>query len=165
MTHDWLEELERLNAERTRDIGDWEYAPATPGYITTIFGRYKSGEPCGIAYACCGVADQQNADAAFITAAANHMTTLLRGYREMREALEPFAKEAALWPDYVPGSDGLFIASPDDIEPILDEYAAEQGRATAGISFSSDTVTVGDLRRARAALQSTGGKEQKEETL
>ena len=102
--------------------------------------------------------------AAFIAAAANLMTTLLRGYREMREALEPFAKEAALWPDYVPGSDGLFIASPDDIEPILDEYAAEQGRATAGISFSSDTVTVGDLRRALAALQSTGGKEQKEET-
>lgn len=105
---------------------------------------------------------QGEENAAFIAAAANHMTTLLRGYREMREALEPFAKEATLWPDYVPGSDGLFIASPDDIEPILDEYAAEQGRATAGISFSSDTVTVGDLRRARAALQSTGGKEQKE---
>lgn len=72
--------------------------------------------------------------------------------RALREALEPFAKEALLWPDYVPDSDGVFIASPDDVIPILDEVASLSGRRTAGIQYSDNTVTVGDLRKARAAL-------------
>lgn len=69
--------LRRLDQERTQDLGPWEYAPAKPGYITTIFGRYQSGEPAGIAYACSGDADQQNVDAEFICAAANSLAPLL----------------------------------------------------------------------------------------
>lgn len=78
--------------------------------------------------------------------------------RVLREALEPFAKEALLWPDYVPDSDGVFIASPDDVIPILDEFASLSGRRTAGIQYSDNTVTVGDLRKARAALARAKGE-------
>lgn len=72
-----VELLRRLDQERTQNLGPWEYEPAKPGYITTIFGRYKSGDAAGIAYACSGEPDQQNADAEFICAAANSLGPLL----------------------------------------------------------------------------------------
>ena len=69
-----------------------------------------------------------------------------------REVLEPFAKEAAVWGDYIRDSDGLFIASPDDIEPILDEYASLSGCVSTDVSYSKETVTVGDLRAIASLL-------------
>lgn len=98
-------------------------------------------------------------DADYADQTARALTRLAAEKQELVEALTPFAKEAGVWPDYVPDADGLFIASPDDVQPILDKYAAESGRATAGISFSNDTVTVGDLRKARAALARAKGGE------
>lgn len=69
---DRIELLRRLNAERSRALGPWEFEPAkNSGYITTIFGRYKSGEPAGLAYTASGDADQQNTDAEFICAMTN----------------------------------------------------------------------------------------------
>lgn len=68
---DRIELLRRLNAERTRSLGAWEYEPARRGQITTIFGRYQSGEAAGIAYTACGDEDQQNVDAEFICAIVN----------------------------------------------------------------------------------------------
>ena len=91
--------------------------------------------------------------------ALNRVQEIQAQRNALAEALAPFATEAAKWPDYVPDGDYLFIAAPDDIEPLLDEMAAEQGRASCGISFSNDTVTVGDLRRARAAIARLGETE------
>lgn len=70
----------------------------------------------------------------------------------LEAALRPFAQEAEAWPDYCPDGDGVFVAAPDDVLPLLDEIASEQGRRSAGISYSDETITVGDLRRARACL-------------
>ena len=80
----------------------------------------------------------------------------LRAAEAQRDALvaaaEPFVSERLKWPDYVPDEDYLFIASPDDIEPILDEYASLCGSKSAGVSFSNDTVTIGNLRALSAAV-------------
>lgn len=120
---DRIELLRRLNVERTRDLGAWEYEPAkNSGYITTIFGRYQSGEPAGIAYTCSGEADQQNIDAEFICAMTNAaddlfteraaMMQTIAFYREalgaIDVALDEFADEGT--PGDQPLSDGERMA-------------------------------------------------------
>jgi hypothetical protein len=120
---DRIELLRRLNSERSRDLGPWEFEPAkNSGYITTIFGRYKSGEPAGLAYTVSGDADQQNVDAEFICAMTNAaddlfaeraaMMSRIGKYREalgaIELALDEFADEGT--PGYQPLSDGERMA-------------------------------------------------------
>ena len=162
MTHDWLEELERLNAERTQ--GEW-----TRPYVICLDDEYAVGveqgdeENSSFLLICDMNEEPDNyaANAAFIAAAANHMTTLLRGYREMREALEPFARAGecldAYDPDF-PDNAAILRASADLFMRVHGKHDAE------AVGDLNKPLVAGDLRRARAALQSTGGKEQKEET-
>ena len=105
---DRIELLRRLNAERSRALGPWEFEPAkNSGYITTIFGRYQSGEPAGLAYTASGDADQQNIDAEFICAMTNAADDL-------------FAERAAMM-----GRIGEYREALSAIEMALDEFADE----------------------------------------
>jgi ATP/maltotriose-dependent transcriptional regulator MalT len=62
-------------------------------------------------------------------------------YTKLREALEPFAKEAGEWAVEIPDDERPMIEGQADDEPAFAEF------------------TVGDLRRARAVLKEGGGDE------
>lgn len=85
-------------------------------------------------------------------AAEDERDSALSRLAALTEAAGPFVKEAAKWPDYIRNTDEIFIAHPDDVEPLLEECAAAgHGR----ISYSKE-VTVGDLRALARLLQDGG---------
>lgn len=79
------DELERLADESQLGIGDWEWAPATRGYITTIFGRTLNGTPWDVAATSSGDPDIQNQHAEMICKLVNNLPAIIAALREQHQ--------------------------------------------------------------------------------
>ncbi len=139
-----VERITALAAERTRYAGGRLVAKDTD-----VFAAYGGGVEYHIADLFpkgSGVAvGEAYANAALMVELVNNLpeiTAALRSYQSLKEALEPFAREADAWDD--------------PLEPLSDEYVPlighEQDTLRCKAKFS-----LGDLRRARQALN-TGDK-------
>lgn len=83
-----------------------------------------------------------------IEAAVNALPELLARVRRLEEALKPFADEADKWANCIDkDAQEILIAHPIDVT--VDSYGEIDG-------LNDAAFTLGDLRRARAALKETG---------
>ena len=91
---------------------------------------------------------QFEANAALIVAAVNALPELVERVRRLEEALKPFADEADKWANCIDkDAQEILIAHPIDVT--VDSYGEIDG-------LNDAAFTLGDLRRARAALKETG---------
>jgi hypothetical protein len=148
-----LEKLDRLNRERTRDLGDWEYEPApNDEYITTIHGRFANGEPCGLGSMNIGTAEQQNADAEFVCALVNAADELIAIARAQSQSDGWLPIETA-------PKDGppVLLKFKDDLSGFGRDLEQWQGRAFVGRHSGFTRTTNYDLGWRFAAPVGEGG--------
>ena len=134
------EELERLIKAGTPDR-PWHYSP---WHVEE--GPPAVRHPSGYIIA----NTDTNANAALIVAAVNALPELLERVRRLEEALKPFADEADKWANCIDkDAQEILIANPIDVT--VDSYGESDG-------LNDAAFTLGDLRRARAALNQEGGQ-------